>query len=164
MLGVSLFISCKNKIQCVCVEKKIFFFKIFKNLFTFGCIGSSLPHMGYLQLRRVGTTLHCSAQASHCSGFSCCRAWTLGAWASVVVACGLSSCGSWALECRLSSCGAWTQLLCVMWDRPRPGLKPVSPALAGGFLTTVSPGKSRNKKILKAARVGEKSTFHIKEQ
>ena len=22
MLGVSLFISCKNKIQCVCVEKK----------------------------------------------------------------------------------------------------------------------------------------------
>ena len=23
MLGVSLFISCKNKIQCVCVKKKI---------------------------------------------------------------------------------------------------------------------------------------------
>ena len=22
MLGVSLFVSCKNKIQCVCVEKK----------------------------------------------------------------------------------------------------------------------------------------------
>ena len=37
----------------------------------------------------------------------CCRARALGAWASVVVACGLSSCGSWALECRLSSCGAW---------------------------------------------------------
>ena len=26
--------------------------------------------------------------------------------ASAVVACGLSSCGSWALECRLSSCDA----------------------------------------------------------
>ena len=32
--------------------------------------------------------------------------WALGAQASVVVSCGLSSCGSWALERRLSSCGA----------------------------------------------------------
>ena len=30
---------------------------------------------------------------------------TLGAWASVAVAHGLSSCGSWALESRLGSCG-----------------------------------------------------------
>ena len=30
-----------------------------------------------------------------------------------------------------------------MWDLPGPGLKPASPALAGGFLTTVPPGKSR---------------------
>ena len=29
-----------------------------------------------------------------------------------------------------------------MWDLPWPGLKPVSPALAGGFLTTVPPGNS----------------------
>ena len=29
-----------------------------------------------------------------------------------------------------------------MWDRPGPGLEPVSLALAGGFLTTVPPGKS----------------------
>ena len=36
----------------------------------------------------------------------CCGARVLGAWASVVVAHGLSSCGSRALECRLSSCGA----------------------------------------------------------
>ena len=36
-----------------------------------------------------------------------CRAWALGAWASVVVAHGLSGCGSRALERRLSSCGAW---------------------------------------------------------
>ena len=28
-----------------------------------------------------------------------------------------------------------------MWDLPPPGLEPVSPALAGGFLTTVPPGK-----------------------
>ena len=28
-----------------------------------------------------------------------------------------------------------------MWDLPRPGLKPVSPALAGRFSTTAPPGK-----------------------
>ena len=31
-----------------------------------------------------------------------------------------------------------------MWDLPRPGLKPVSPALAGRFLTTAPPGKPYN--------------------
>ena len=36
----------------------------------------------------------------------CCGAQALGVQASVVVARGLSICGSWALECRLSSCGA----------------------------------------------------------
>ena len=29
-----------------------------------------------------------------------------------------------------------------MWELPRPGIEPVSPALAGGFLTTAPPGKS----------------------
>ena len=33
-------------------------------------------------------------------------------------------------------------MLRSMWDLPRPGMEPVSPALAGGFLTTVPPGKS----------------------
>ena len=28
-----------------------------------------------------------------------------------------------------------------MWDLPRSGIEPVSPALAGGFFTTESPGK-----------------------
>ena len=31
-----------------------------------------------------------------------------------------------------------------MWDLPGPGLEPVSPALAGEFLTTVPPGKPPN--------------------
>ena len=92
----------------------------------------------------AGATLPCGAQASHSSGFSCCRAWALGAWASVVVARGLSSCGSRALESRLGSCGARALLLRSMWDPPRPGLEPVSPALAGGFLTTASPGKPQS--------------------
>ena len=43
--------------------------------------------------------------------------------------------------CRLSSCGARAQLLCGMWDLPRLGLEPVSPALAGRFSTTAPPGK-----------------------
>ena len=42
---------------------------------------------------------------------------------------------------RLSSCGSRAQLLCGMRDLPRPGLKPVSPALAGRFSTTAPPGK-----------------------
>ena len=42
---------------------------------------------------------------------------------------------------RLSNCGSRAQLLRGMWDLPGPGLKPVSPALAGGFLTTAPPGK-----------------------
>ena len=35
-----------------------------------------------------------------------------------------------------------------MWDLPGPGLEPVSPALAGGFLTTAPPGKSQEKVFL----------------
>ena len=42
---------------------------------------------------------------------------------------------------RLSSCGSRAQLLPGMWDLPRPGLEPVSPALAGRFSTTAPPGK-----------------------
>ena len=53
-----------------------------------------------------GPLFCCGARASHCGGFSRCRAQALGTWASVVVARGLSSCGSRALERRLSSCGA----------------------------------------------------------
>ena len=36
-----------------------------------------------------------------------------------------------------------------MWDLPGPGLKSVSPALAGRFLTTEPPGKSQHKLFLK---------------
>ena len=42
---------------------------------------------------------------------------------------------------RLSNCGARAQLLCGMWDPPRPGLEPVYPALAGRLATTAPPGK-----------------------
>ena len=44
---------------------------------------------------------------------------------------------------RLSNCGSWAQLLRGMWDPPRPGLDPVSPALAGRLPTTAPRGKPR---------------------
>ena len=101
----------------------VIFFKIYLfYLFIFGCVGSSLLCVGFLQWRRAGATLCCSTWASHCGGFSCCRARALGARASVVVAHRLSSCGLRALERRLSSCGTRVQLLHGMWDLPRPGL------------------------------------------
>ena len=42
---------------------------------------------------------------------------------------------------RLSNCGSQAQLLHGMWDPPRPGLEPVSPASAGRVPTTAPPGK-----------------------
>ena len=113
----------------------IFFFNKFIYLFIFGCSGSLLLRTdvslavasgGYSSLR--------------CAGFS--LQWLLLLWSTGSRRTGFSSCGSQALERRLSSCGAWAQLLRGMWDLPGPGLKPVSPALAGRFLTTVPLGKS----------------------
>ena len=143
------------KIFCVFKGLKFFIYSlifIFLQiyLFIYGCIGPSLLCAGFLQLRRAGATLCCGARASHCGGFSCCGARALGArlqkvWhvGSEVVARGLISCGSRALERRLSSCGSRAQLLRGTWDLPRPGLEPMSAALADGFLTTVPPGKSK---------------------
>ena len=119
----------------------LFLFYLFICFFVYGCIGSSLLCAGFVQLRRVGATLPCGAWASHCGGFSCCGVWTLGAWAQQL----------WlvAPERRLSSCGARVQLLCSMRDLAGPGFEPVSPALAGRFLTTVLPGKSQSHLFLK---------------
>ena len=91
-----------------------------------------------------------------CAGFS--LRWLLLLWSAVFSSCahGLSSCGSWALERRLSSCGARAQLLRGMWDLPGPGLEPVSPALAGGFLTTVPPGKPSSEPFLSIQFTGNK--------
>ena len=44
---------------------------------------------------------------------------------------------------RLSNCGSRVQLLHGTWNLPRPGLEPVSPALAGRFSTTAPPGKPK---------------------
>ena len=70
----------------------LFFLKFI--YFIFGCVGSSLTRRLFSGCSERGATLPCGARASHCGGFSCCRAWDLGTWASVVAAHGLSGCGS----------------------------------------------------------------------
>ena len=49
---------------------------------------------------------------------------------------------------RLSNCGSRAQLLHGMWDPHRPGLEPVSPALAGRLSTTAPPGKPPSERFL----------------
>ena len=64
-----------------------------------------------------------SSRASHCGGFYYCEAWALE-------------------HTRFSSCGTWAQPPPGMWDPPRSGMKPMSPALAGRLQTNGPPGKS----------------------
>ena len=75
-----------------------------------------------LTLRRAGPLCGCGVLASSCGGFSCCGAWTVG-------------------HVGFRSCGPRAQLLQGMWDLPRPGIEPASPALQGGLPTTGLLGK-----------------------
>ena len=42
-----------------------------------------------------------------------------------------------------------------MWDLPGPGIEPVSPALAGRFLTTAPPGRSLQRRFQTGSLKGE---------
>ena len=93
---------------------------------------------GFLQLWGARATLRHDAQASPCTGCSCCRA---RARASVVAT------QTQQLQFLWSRAQA-QQLWCTgavdlqgTWDPPRPGIEPMFPALAGGFFITVPPGK-----------------------
>ena len=130
---------------------EIFFFLIYSCLrwvFVAACgLSPVVASGGYSSLRCVGFSLQwllllqsmgspgTRASVVAARGLSSCDAWALG---SV----GFNSCGSRALERRLSSCGTRAYLLRSMWDLPGPGIKPVSPALAGVFLTIAPPRKS----------------------
>ena len=107
-MGLSLgFLSCSIDLYfCFCASTILSYLFVYLFL-IFACVVSSLLHAGFsLDAVSKGYS-SCGAQASHCGGFSCCRALALATRASVVVAHRLSSCGSRALEHRLSSCGAW---------------------------------------------------------
>ena len=76
-------------------------------LFIFGCVGSSL-------LAQASSSW--GVRVSHCSGFPFAehKPWSVG----------------------FGGCGTWADLPLDVWNLPRPGIKPMSPALAGRFLTT----------------------------
>ena len=124
---------------------KKFFFIYFQLSWVFVAV------QAFVQFQRARAVLQLP-----CAGFSS-RGVSLvvdhrlqGARASVVVACGpvvvaprLQSTGSIVVA------GAWPQLVHGMWDLPGSGIEPMSPALAGGFFTSQSPGKPLNGHLLK---------------
>ena len=73
------------------IAKVFFFFFFLINLFYFiyllflAALGLRCCTRDFSSCHERGSTLHCGARSSHCGGFSCCRAWALGAQASVVV-------------------------------------------------------------------------------
>ena len=73
------------------------FLKIyFTALFIFGCAGSSLLLKAFSSCSKRGLLFSWGEQASHCGGFSCCRAQALGCT-------GFGSCGAQTVAHR-SSC------------------------------------------------------------
>ena len=115
-----------------CIFQATIIIIIFINLFIFFYFWLCWVFIAVCELSLVAASGGYSSL--RCTGFS--LRWPLlfrstgpRVQASVVVTRGLSSCGTRA------------QLLCHMWDLPGPGIEPVSPALAGRFLTTVPPGK-----------------------
>ena len=90
-----------------------------------------------------------------CGSSVCCRSWLQGTPALVAAARGLSSRGSRAPEHMLTSCGAVASLRGGVWDPLGLETEPVSPALAGRFLSTVPPGKSGRVWFRERARPGQ---------
>ena len=101
-------------------------------IFIFGYAESSLLCELFSSCGNWGLFSSCGAHASYCCGFSS---------------------GEWALGHRLSSKGSWDELLCSVWDLPRPAIKSLDSCvgrgilffflffLAGGFFTTEPPRK-----------------------
>ena len=114
-----------------------FFFEFKKNLIN-ECISQSVLSLcccawAFSSCGEQGRLFSCSTQASYCGGF------TRGAQALGPE--GFCSCGLWAQQLWLADSRALAQLHLSMWGLPIPGIKPVLPAQAGGFLSTVPPGK-----------------------
>ena len=100
---------------------KNFFFKLFYLFYLWLC-------WGFVSLRGLSLVVAGGGHSSsRCTGLSLSRPLLLRSTGS-------RHAGS-------VNCGSWAQLLRGMWDLPRPGLEPVSPALAGRFSTTAPPGK-----------------------
>ena len=104
---------------------------LFYNWFIYGRAGSWLLLGLFSSCGEQGLLSSCSAWASHCGGFSCCGAQAVG------------YSGTWPLGSRAQAQSLWFMglVVCGTWDLPRPGIKPVSPAVPGRFFTTEPAGK-----------------------
>ena len=101
-----------------------------------GCSGFSLAAArGAGSLWLLGLLSGCGVGASHPSDFSCCRAQ--------------------APELRLTSSGSQASLLCGKWDLPGTRIKPLLPALAGGFFATEPPGKVKSERCSVVSNLGD---------
>ena len=104
-------LSCGCLPVCMCVCLLCFFKFNFSLLFIFGGAGSLLLHRLFSSCGKQGL---------------------------------LSSFGVWASRCRALECSDSVIMgtgSVALWDLPRSGIKPVSPALVGRFFTTEPPGK-----------------------
>ena len=124
MLGACIFIIVISSSCIFFINLFIYFWLCW--VFVAACrLSLVVASRGYPSLQCVGFSLRwlllLRSMGSRCKSFS--------------------SCGLWAIECRLSSCGSRASLLRGMWDLPGPGSEPMSPELAGIFLTTAQPGK-----------------------
>ena len=117
-------------------------------LFIFGC--TSLLHSGFIQFWRVGTTLSLGAWASHCGDFLLLQSMSssqgrglqqLQHRGSIVMALRPSVCRLQQLQ-HAGSVVVVHGLSCSSACLPGPGIKPMSPALTGRFLSTAPPVRS----------------------
>ena len=107
----------KLLIQRVCV------LTVFKNFLDFWPCWVLVVVRGLSLVVVDGLLSSCGVLVSHCGGFSYSGAQALG-------------------HKGFSSWGAGASLPRGLWNLPRPEMEAMSPALAGGFLTTGPPGKS----------------------
>ena len=98
------------------IEVSCFVFVLF--IYLFWLCWFSIAAWAFLQLWQARPTLPCNEWASHCSGFSCCRAWILQRT-------GFGSCGLWAHELRFPGSRAqaqqlWCMGLVALWQVGSP--------------------------------------------
>ena len=132
------------------IQSTSFFFFFFNfHLLTFLLSWVFAAARTFLWLRRAGATLQL-----RCADFS--LQWRIllqsmgcRCRGSVAVAHGLRSFSPQAPENRLK----WALLLCYMWDLPRPGIEPMSPASVGGFFASEPPGKVQSTSFYKIFKI-----------
>ena len=92
-----------------------------KNFFFLATLGLHCCSEAFSGCNEQELLCSCGAKAFHCSDFSCCGS-RLTAW---------------------RSCGTRAQIPCGMWNLPRPGIKPLFPAMIDRLLSTGPPVQNR---------------------